>query len=44
MLGRDIVNQTMNVIDMTKELRFEKTVLLGTAAMALFLFVAQGLS
>lgn len=44
MVRRDIVNQATSVIDMTKELRFEKTVLLGTAAMGLFLFIAQGLS
>jgi hypothetical protein len=31
-------------MDMIKDLKFEKTVLLGTAAMALFLFIAQGLS
>lgn len=31
------------VMIMTRELKFEKTVLIGTALMALFLFVAQGL-
>jgi len=44
MVDRHIVNQTRSVIDMTQNLRFEKTVLLGTAAMALFLFIVQGLS
>jgi len=29
---------------MTQELRFEITVLIGTAAMALFLFAAQGIA
>lgn len=43
MVKRDSVIQTTYVIDMTRELRFEKTVLLGTAAMALFLFIAQGI-
>jgi len=29
---------------MTKNLRFEKTILIGTAAVALFIWIAQGLS
>jgi len=37
MVEGDIIVQTTIVIDMTKNLKFEKTVLLGTAAMALFL-------
>ena len=44
MIESNIINQTINVIDMSKNLKFEKTILLGTAAMALFLFVAKGLS
>jgi len=44
MVEGDIIVQTTIVIDMTKNLKFEKTVLLGTAAMALFLFIVQGLS
>lgn len=32
------------VNDMTQELKFEKTVLIGTALMALFLFIAQGMA
>jgi len=29
---------------MTRELKFEKTVLIGTALMALFLFIAQSVA
>lgn len=44
MVGSDIFTQATRVIDMTQKLGFEKTVLVGTAAMALFLYIAQGVA
>lgn len=39
-----MAKRKLMVDDMMKELRFEKTVLIGTALMALFLVVIQSLS
>lgn len=42
MVGSDIALRE-KVTDMTQDLKFEKVVLIGTAIMAVFLFVAQGI-
>jgi hypothetical protein len=44
MIAGDMYSINVMVTDMTQELKFEKTVLIGTALMALFLFVAQGMA
>lgn len=44
MVGQNIVSRTTRVTDMTQDLGFEKAVLIGTAIMALFLFIAHGLT
>lgn len=43
MVGGDIFTQATRVNEMTKELRFEKAVLVGTVVTALFLYLAQGI-
>lgn len=44
MIGGDMCSIDAMVTDMTQDLKFEKTVLIGTALMALFLYVAQGMA